>query len=332
MADRRLHIYSGRNRPDLTPVYELYRQLTGVDVRVEKVYHQDVGRRVVGERHDPQADLLLTNSQLAVEAIRPADVFDPYPAPVAERYPTWLRAPDFAWLSFAAWPRVAMINRRVLPTTATWPRRLEDFTEPRFRGALGCASLVEMTTVAQFAALQVCRGDSWTRDFIDSVVANGLRIYESNKDTREALVREGLAAAIANSSNVHVFYLEGQAVGEAWLDQSGSELGTHVEGHTVAVLRGCRQPEEARLFVDFLLSVEAQEFLARRYGETPVNPEARVGLVRPLDQIRRLDAALDAVLKRIPDTLELLRSAGFEMAPTWTRGTGRRRRMGGRRS
>ncbi len=311
MPDRELVIYSGRNRPELAPVYDLYRQLTGVEVLVEKVYHHDVGARVVAERREPRADLLLTNSQLAVEAVRGADVFEAYPAPVAQRYAPWLRAPDYAWLSFTAWPRVVMVNRRVLPDSTAWPRRLEDLLEARFRDALACASLVEMTTVAHFAALAVSRGPAWLDGFVDGLIANRLRVYESNKDTRDALVDEGLAAALANASNVHVFHLEGHAVGEAWLDQGPGDPGTHVEAHTVAVLQGCRHPAEAKRFVDFLLSVEVQEILARMYGETPVNPDARAGWVRPLDQIRRLDAPIAAILEAVPDTVERLRAGGF---------------------
>jgi iron(III) transport system substrate-binding protein len=316
MPNRELVIYSGRNRPDLTPVYALYRQLSGVDLRVEKVYHHDIGARVVAERDQPRADLLLSNSQLAMEAIRAEGVFDPYPAPVAERSAAWLRAPDFAWLAFTAWPRVAMINRALLPDDGAWPRRLEDLIEPRFRGSVACASLVEMTTVAQFAALRVARGDGWTRAFLDGLVTNGLRVHESNMVTREALVRDGLTVALANASNVHVFYLEGNAVGEAWLDQGPDDPGTHVEAHTVAVLSGARHRDEARRFIDFLLSVEVQEFLARAYGETPVNQEARAGWVRPLAEIRRLAAPVADVLQHLPETTGWLRQAGFEVQRT----------------
>lgn len=308
---RELVIYSGRNRPDLSPVYELFRQLTGTAVRVEKVYHQDVEQRVVAERGDPGADLLLTNSQLAVEAVRDQGVFEPYSTPVAERYAAWLRAPDFSWLSFTAWPRVVMVSRPKLGNDpAGWPTTLDDLTDPRFRDSLACASLVEMTTVAQFAALRVARGDAHVEGLLDALQANGMRIYTSNKDAREALAREGLAMGLANSSNVHVFYLEGNAVGEAWLDQDGA--GTHVEAHTVALLRGARHPDEARRFIDFLLSAEVQTLLARLYGETPVNPEAEHGPVRPLSAIRRLDAALGAGLQVMDSTVELLRARGFE--------------------
>jgi len=306
-------IYSGRNRPDLTPAYRLFESLTGVAVEVEKVYHHDVGARVLAERADPQADLLLTNSQLAVETMRPTGVFEPYEAPVARDYDAWLRAPDFSWLSFTAWPRVAMVNRTVLRDPSAWPARLEDFADPGLRDLTACAALVEMTTVAHVASIRVVRGDQYAESLLDRLRANGLRVYASNLHTRNAVTEERLAAALANSSNVHVFQLEGNPVAEAWLDQGEGELGTPVEAHTVAVLRGCRNPEQARDFVDFLLAPETQSLLARLYGETPVNPRAEHGWVRPLAAIRRTDAPLDATTPLLDSTVELLRRKGFDV-------------------
>jgi len=308
-----LRIYSGRNRPDLTPVYLLFERLTGIKTTVEKVYHHDVEQRIVAERADPQADLLLTNSQLAVELSRGSGIFEPYASPVAKAYPEWLRAPDFAWLSFTAWPRAAMVNRAVLPESAAWPVRLEDLTDARFRDAVACAALVEMTTVAQFAALRVVKGDAYATRLIDALLANGMRIYGSNLRTREALARERKAVAIANSSNIHVFYMEGNPVGEAWLDQAGNETGTHVEAHTVAVLADAKHPAEARALVDFLLSTEIQTLLARLFGETPVNAGAVHGPVRPLSKIKRMDAPLEKVAPLMESTGTLLRDKGFDV-------------------
>jgi iron(III) transport system substrate-binding protein len=310
---RELVVYSGRNRPDLTPVCNLFEKLTQTSVLVKKVYHHDVGALVVAERNEPRADLLLTNSQLAVEAIRRAGVFEPYLASVARSYPEWLRAPDFGWLSFTAWPRVAMVNRTILLEPADYPLHIEELTAPRFRNQVACAALVEMTTVAQFAALRVVKGDAWTEDLVDRLCANGLRVYPSNLETRQALMRQGMALAFANSSNAHVFYLEGNPVAEAWLDQEEGEIGTHVEAHTVAVLRGCKHPDAARDFVDFLLSADIQSLLARLYGETPVNPMATHGSVRPLARIRRIDAPLDRLVSEMESTVEFLSSAGFDV-------------------
>ena len=66
---KELVVYSGRNRPDLTPVYRLFERLTDTTVTVEKVYHLGVAQRVIDERNEPRTDLLLTNSQLALELV-----------------------------------------------------------------------------------------------------------------------------------------------------------------------------------------------------------------------------------------------------------------------
>ena len=103
MRDATLRVYSGRNRPDLTPIYRLFEGLTDVKVEVEMIYHLDVEKRLLDEREDPRADVVVTNSQVAVEAVRGTGIFDPYRAEVARGYDEWLRAPDYAWLSFTAW-------------------------------------------------------------------------------------------------------------------------------------------------------------------------------------------------------------------------------------
>lgn len=314
MSDRKLRIYSGRNRPDLTPFYRIFEGLTGIEVSVEKVYHLDVEDRIVKERAEPQADLLLTNSQVAVEAVRAAGIFDPYQPEVARRYDAWLRAPDFSWLSFTAWPRSAMVNRSVLRDPAAWPTRFEDLAEPALRGKASIATVNEETTVSQFSAMRALCGDAWTWDLVARLTANGLRTYPSNKHTREALIAERNAVAMVNSSNFHVFLMEGNPVGEAWLDQGPDGMGTNVEAHTVAVIKGCEHPKEARAFVDWLLEPDAQSLLARMFGETPVNPRAEHGTVRPLARIRRMDVPLARITELRDSTRAYLSRTGF--APT----------------
>src|ERR1051325_4025612 len=137
MTRGQLRVYSGRNRPDPTPIYRLFEALTDVEVQVDMIYHLDVEKRLLEERNDPQADVLVTNSQVAVEAVRETGIFDPYRAAVARGFDEWLRAPDYSWLSFTAWPRTAMINRRVLPDPKEWPKTLEELaSSPRLRGKI----------------------------------------------------------------------------------------------------------------------------------------------------------------------------------------------------
>ena len=312
MAERTLRVYSGRNRPDLSPIYRLFEAQTDVRVAVEMIYHLDVERRLLDERGSPRADVLVTNSQVAVEAVRESGIFDPYRASVAQGYDAWLRAPDYAWLSFTAWPRTAMINRRVLPDPKSWPRSLEELaSSAALRGKISMATTNEETTVSHISAIRAAKGDDYASGLVDRLLANGLRTYESNKATREALVRDGNAVALVNSSNYHVFLMEGNPVGEAWLDQEEGGLGTHVEAHVVAVVKGAPHGEAARAFVDFLLSADTQSLLARMFGETPVNPDAVTGPVRPLATIRRTAAPLAKIAALRESTRAFLGRRGF---------------------
>lgn len=306
-----LRVYSGRNRPDLTAIYRLFESLTDISVEVEMIYHLDVERRLIDERDDPRADVLVTNSQVAVEAVRDTGIFEPYRAEVARGYDEWLRAPDYSWLSFTAWPRTAMINRRVLPDPAAWPRSLEDLATEPFRGKICMATTNEETTVSQISAIRAAKGDAYAWGLVDRLLVNGLRTYESNKATREGLIRDRYAVALVNSSNYHVFLMEGNPVGEAWLDQDDGGLGTHVEAHVVALVRGAENREGGQAFIDFLLSAETQTLLARMFGETPVNPDAVTGTVRPLSLIRRTPVSLGKITELRDGTRAYLTKKGF---------------------
>ena len=311
MADRTLRVYSGRNRPDLTPIYRLFEGYTDTKVEVEMIYHLDVERRLQAERDDPRADVLVTNSQVAVEAVRESGIFAPYRAAVAEGYDEWLRAPDYSWLSFTAWPRTAMINPRVLPDESAWPRTLEGLADERLRGKISMATTNEETTVSQWSAIRAAKGDEYAWRLLDRLLANGLRTYESNKATREALIRDRNAVALVNSSNYHVFLMEGNAVREAWLDQEPGGLGTHCEAHVVAVVKDAKHGDAARAFVDFLLSADIQTLLARMFGETPVNPNAATGSVRRLADIRRTPVSLAKITALRDSTRAHLTKKGF---------------------
>src|SRR5436190_1790758 len=277
-----LKILSGRNRPDLTPVYMMWEQLTGMRVDLTKLSHLDTMEKLIEQKSDPQYDLMVTNTMAEPEIARASGIFEPYRARVATQYADWLRAPDYSWMAITAWPRTAMVNWAVLGRDpAKWPKRFEDLADPRFKDKVVMSSIQESIVTSYFAAMRIAKGDEYTTKLIDRVFDNGMRLYKSHAQERNALIRERYAVGLVNSSNSHVFFLEGNAVGEAWLDQEEGGLGTLVEGHTIAVVKGARNPAAARSFVDFVLSKEIQEMLARIYGEGPVNPAANAGAVRP---------------------------------------------------
>lgn len=313
MTQRSVRVYSARDAPDLGPIYRLFEGLTDIHVELEKIHHSEAVPRALAERDDPRADLIVMNAQGPLEAVRHLGVFDPYPAEVARSYEPYMRADDHSWVSFNAWPRVALVNRQVLPDPQEWPAHVEELAEPRYRGLASIAGIYAGAPVTQVSAMRAVKGDGWTWDLVDRWLANGMRLYRSNDVLREALIADRNGIALVNDSNYHVFLMAGQPVGEAWLDQGPGEIGTLVDGHSLAILRGAPHPDTARDLVDFMLSTEVQTLLARMYGETPVNPCAVHGPVRPLAEIRRMEVPVSAIVALRPSTLAELERRGFDL-------------------
>src|SRR5258706_5322177 len=57
-----LKVLSGRNRPDLTPVYKMWEQLSGMKVDLTKISHLDAMERLISQKNEPQYDLMITNT------------------------------------------------------------------------------------------------------------------------------------------------------------------------------------------------------------------------------------------------------------------------------
>jgi iron(III) transport system substrate-binding protein len=327
-----LKILSGRNRPDLTPVYKMWEQLTGMRVDLEKISHLDAMDKLIHQKNDPQYDMMVTNTMAEPEIARPAGILEPYRAKVATEYAEWLRAPDYGWVAISAWPRTAMVNWATMGRDPSkWPKRFEDLGDPQFKDKVIMSSIQESIVTSYFAAMRIAKGDAWTNKVIDRAFDNGMRLYKSHAQERNALIREGYGIGLVNSSNCHVFFLEGNAVSEAWLDQEPGGLGTWVEAHTIGVVKGGKNPAAARSFIDFILSKEIQEMLARLYGEAPVNPAAKGGgWVRPVGDIKRINAPFLEVAARFKDTQKFLVDKGFNMEdlddPFVSQGKGGRRR------
>jgi iron(III) transport system substrate-binding protein len=312
-----LKILSGRNRPDLTPVYRMWEQLSGMRIDLTKVSHLDAMDLLIKQKTDPQFDMMVTNTMVEPEIARPEGIFEPYKAKVATEYDSWLRAPDYSWMAISGWPRTAMVNWATMGRDPSkWPRKFTDLAEPEFKDKVVISSIQESIVTSYFTAMRIVKGDEWTTKIINRILDNGARLYKSHAQIRNAMVREGYGVALVNSSNSHVFLMEGNAVGEAWLDQEDGGLGTYVEAHSIGVVRGGKNGDAARGLIDFILSKEIQEMLARLYGEAPVNPAAQGGWVRPIRAIKRMPATGVQVSSRFKDTQRYLTALGFNMEDT----------------
>ncbi len=65
-------------------------------------------------------------------------------------------------------------------------------------------------------------------------------------------------------------------------------MGALVNPNAVAIMKGAKNLAQARRFVDFILSREAQELLVHRAFEIPLVSRTDPGQVRPLSEFKVL--------------------------------------------
>jgi iron(III) transport system substrate-binding protein len=77
-------------------------------------------------------------------------------------------------------------------------------------------------------------------------------------------------------------------VGVVYPDQGPRGMGVLVNPNAVAIVKGSKNPNQAKRFVDFLLSKPAQELLVKHAFEIPLLPGIDPGPVRPLSGLKVL--------------------------------------------
>jgi iron(III) transport system substrate-binding protein len=121
-----------------------------------------------------------------------------------------------------------------------------------------------------------------------------------------------VAAGIVDEDDAMVAVREKKPVAIVIPDQGDSNpLGTPVMPNTAILIQGAPHPKEAREFLDFLLSPEAEKILAESdAAQFPLHPGVPgPASLPPLDKIRPMDVDYGAVAKKLDVMDSMLKEA-----------------------
>jgi iron(III) transport system substrate-binding protein len=142
---------------------------------------------------------------------------------------------------------------------ATLPRQLTDLADPAFRGRFALAP-ADGSFQAHVAALRVSGGDEAALDWLKGVGANNPVIVRDNTAGSQA-VADGEADFFRTDNSCLGRFLTADSkfpVAHASLEIG--DIGNLMMVAAVGVLETSRHKEQAKAFVDFLLSDAAQQY------------------------------------------------------------------------
>ena len=245
-------------------------------VKVNLVLIGDAGQvlnRLILEKDNPQADVVvgIDNSYLA-KAID-ADVLEPYRPANADVIPGWIVEkfdPTFHLTPYD-YGYIAINYRKDMVQNP--PASLEDLTKPEWKGKLiiedprtsspGMAFL--LWTIAVY-------GDDWL-EYWQRLKENDVQIVKGWSEAWGAF-SEGeypLVLSYATSPAATVYYENNTNVGAVAFEE-----GNYLQIEGAGIVKGARNKELAKKFIEFLISEEAQEKLPLNQWMYPVNRNVQV--------------------------------------------------------
>jgi len=236
------------------------------DVQVDLVYGGtgELLSRIRAEANRPQADILWGGG--AHTGASAPELFLPYDSPALEGIREEFLDPHGYNAPFDAFTMVIVYNKDLVSEEEV-PRKWADLTDPKWRGKVVHAN--PAVSSSAFAAMMMwLKIGGW--DLVEALARNQIIVESSSAPFTQVGQGENPLA---------VAYEEG-----AWRWLPTGRIGIVYPEDGVAfvpgglfIVRNSPNPNAARLFVDYLLSKEAQELLAANFpGRRPTHKEVEL--------------------------------------------------------
>jgi len=272
-------VYTALDSEFSEPIFAEFEADTGIDVLekfdTEATKTVGLAEAIIREGRRPRCDVFWNNEILNTLRLESEGLLDVYHSPAAEGYPEMYRSPHGCWHGFAARARVLVVNTDLVAEDER-PGSIRDFLDPRWRGKAGIAKPLFGTTATHAACLFAYWGEDEAEEFFRKLKANDAKILSGNKQVALSVAAGQLAFGLTDTDDAIIELEKGQPVAIVYPDQGDEGLGTLFIPNTLAIIKGCPNPDEARRLVDYLLAPPVEAKLAAgSSAQVPLNPQVQ---------------------------------------------------------
>lgn len=307
-----LIIYSGRSESLIAPLVEQFSQSSGIKVQVRYGGTAEMAATLLEEGQNSPADLFYAQDPAGLGAVDKAGLLAPLPAEILDQVPDRFAATDNDWVGISGRARVVVYNTDLL-TEADLPADMWGFAEAEWQNKIGWAP-TNGSFQAMVTAMRVVWGEEQTGEWLQAIQANQPISYENNSAIVQAVAAGEIQVGFVNHYYLYRFLAEeGDSFPAANYFLPGGDPGSIILVSGIARLKTAPNSDNALRFIQFLLSVEGQQYFADQTYEYPVI--AGVNIAPGLPALADLDAiAAHVPLSELSDlsgTVQLLSDLGI---------------------
>ncbi len=272
LAQGEVRVYAVINDDDVRLLAEMFEAETGVRVNYLRASTGELVSRVIAEAGAPQADVLLGGPSAQHIAIAETGALAVFHPEGAAGLPAYAVSDEGYWTGFYLTALGIGVNlerfeqrfpNEELP--ATW----DDLLNPAFDGEIVMTDPVSSSTAYLFVQAQLQRlGWEAGWEYLEAL-ASLVGQFPASGGAPPQLVGTGeYAIGVAYVHALARYRNDGFPVSTIVPPATAGEVGS------VSVIAGGPNPENARRFVEFVLSAKAQEAFSAQSFTTPLNPQA----------------------------------------------------------
>jgi iron(III) transport system substrate-binding protein len=296
----RVVLYSAQDEEFADQLLRDFTQQTGLAVATK--YDTEADKSVslyvelVQEKDRPRCDVHWNNEILSTIRLQRQGLLERYDSPSAAPYPPSTKSVDdqtkvvdHMWQAFAARARILIVNTQLVPDPAQRPRSLLDLTDMRWKGKVAMAKPQFGTTATHAACLFEVLGPVKAQEFYRALRDNGVQIVPGNKQVAEGVGQGRFAVGMTDTDDAITEVKAGRPVTIIFPDRDGHKdnprMGSLFLPNTVAVIKGCPNPDGAHKLVDYLLSADVEKRLAESEShQIPLNPQVKANLPKEIER------------------------------------------------
>lgn len=268
-----LRVYSIIHDEETEALTKLFTDKTGIPVSYLRATTGELVNRVITEKNDPQADILLGGaSSYHIQADKEG-ALESYASPLAKNLPSYAVASDNTWTGFCVLTLGIGVNSKrfaeKFPGTPL-PKTWEDLLNPIFKGEIVLNNPAASSTGYIFVQNQLQRlGDEKGWEYLLALTKNVGQFPDSGSAPAKLLGTGEYALGVSYLHALAKYNAQGFSVKPIAPPQSAGDVDC------VSIMKNTKNLSAAKKFVDFILSVEAQELMSEFTFTAPVNPEAK---------------------------------------------------------
>ena len=322
LADN-VNVYTSRHYDSDDALYEEFTKETGIKVNIISGKGSALLERIKSEGKNSPADIFFTVDAGNLWKVQKEGLFQSIESKkILSSVPVELRGPNDEWTAVAKRARVIFYNPMKVKSSEIKNLTYEDLANEEWRNRIVIRSSSNMYNQSLVASLIANLGEENTEIWANNFVKNFARKPQGNDRSQIIAVSNGEAdIAVANSYYIGIM-LSGSA-GEEQLEAAKrvkmhfpnqKDRGVHINISGAGILKNAPNPDNANLFLEFLLSKRVQKYMVDKSFEYPIvegvlpSPEiASFGL-----NFKEDDTAVKQFGELNPDAIKLMDRSGWK--------------------